>query len=499
VFLYVFFITTLLNAQTSNPGDTIEFARSKAYEKNFTEADVLLTTYNLNHTDINALRLHAQILYWMQEIKRSSEVYEKALTSFPEMPVVKLDYGRMLFETGKLPHSQLLLEDYRLHDSSNAEVNILLSRLYYWSGHIKKAKARLQDVLKPYPDNPTALSILTEINNAAAPFIRMRGIYTSDDQPLESTGIELETGWYNSWLFNPKLLINYNHFTLFDSSFNSLWIQLGDKISFGHSGFSINVTGGIFKHPANNNSEVTGNVILAQKISNAFSLETFIAKRPYQYSSTSIRTPVMQTFSGAAVNFNKGNKWLGRAAYQLEKFEDDNKIQTIYLWLLAPIINKKNFSLKAGYAFNHSNADINKFASLKPLSNVVQTTAAGGMVEGYYNPYFTPNNQTIHSLLASLGIELSDKINFTSRLNIGVSASADNPDLILNKNQGNIYSINKVYVKQSYTPIDFQNELAIHLSSRLILTGLYGYTKLLFYTLNQGSIQLKYAFINEKK
>ena len=166
--------------------------------------------------------------------------------------------------------------------------------------------------------------------------------------------------------------------------------------------------------------------------------------------------------------------------------------------MLAPIINKNNFTLKGGYAFNHSNADNNTFTSIKPLNSVVQTTAVGNAVEGYYNPYFTPNNQSIHSLLASVGIKLSGIVNFSSRFNIGVAASADNPNLTLNKNQAT-FSVNKTYTRQSYTPIDFQNELSIRLSDQVLLSGLYGYTKLLFYTVNQEAIQLKYAFINEKK
>ena len=494
----VIFSILHVNAQTTNVIDTIELARSKAYAKNFTEADKLLAQYNLHHNNINALRLHAQVLYWMKDFNRSSEVYEKSIASFPDQYVVKLDYGRMLFEIGKLTHAQFMLEEYKQSDPVNPEVNILLSKLYYWSGHIKTARERLQDVLKPYPDNPTALNILNEINNATAPYIKLGGTYSSDDQPLQSTGVELETGLYRSWLLNPKFLLNYYDFTLPDSSFNSLWLQLGNKISFGNSGFSLNATGGIFKHHANNNSTLTGNIILAQKISGSISLEASAGKRPYQYSAASVRIPVMQTFSGVALNLNKGNNWLGRAAYQIEKFEDNNKIQTIYLWLLAPIITKNNFSLKCGYAFNHSNADINTFTSLKSLSSIIQTTPIGGAAQGYYNPYFTPKNQTIHSLLASMGITLSDKINFTSRLNIGVSASADNPGLTLNKNQ-NTYSVDKTYTKQSYTPVDFQSELVIYLSGKTTLSGLYGYTKLLFYTVNQGSIQLKYAFVNEKK
>ncbi|WP_166690558.1 hypothetical protein [Fibrivirga algicola] len=45
----------------------LAFARSIAYKKNFAEADRLLSRFTSTKNEVNALRLHAQVLYWMKE------------------------------------------------------------------------------------------------------------------------------------------------------------------------------------------------------------------------------------------------------------------------------------------------------------------------------------------------------------------------------------------------------------------------------------------------
>lgn len=498
---FIFFFCQL-KSQITKGIDTIELARFIAYDKKFDEADRLLSQYSLHNTDVNALRLHAQVLYWMKAVDRASQVYEKALIAFPEQHAIKLDYGRMLFATGKFQLAETLLTQYLLTDNKNVEANILLANINYWKGNIKTAKQQLAIVTNIYPDNVRALALLREINLATAPYVRLGAAFASDDQPLNKSGFEAEAGWLHSWIFAPTLLINVNNFTIPDSigNYNSLWLQAGNKINFKLSGLILNVRAGIFNHQTNKNeSFFTGSAMLSQKISKMFSLEFGMERRPYQFTATSARIPVMQNYSVAALNLNKNNQWLGKASYQLEKFDDNNKVQTAYLWLLAPIISNKTFSLKAGYGFNHSDANVNTYRSKKSISSVIQTTAVGGSIEGYYDPYFTPNNQTIHSILSSVGVKISDKINFTTRANIAVAASADNPALNLQKSQTNNFTISKTYSKLSYTPFDIYNELLLNLSDKFSIVGSYQYSSFLFYKINFGAIQLKYRFINERK
>lgn len=479
--------------------DTIEYARSKAYQKDFAEADRLLSSYSKSNTDINALRLHAQVLYWMKEFDRSAMIYENALKAFPDVTVVKLDYGRMLWELNKLPKATLLLNDYLATDKQNAEANILLAYINYWKGDIKTAKDKLATVLLYYPHNETALAIWKEINEATAPFLKVGGNYASDDQPLKKAGFSAEAGWYKSWWFSPDVRFDSYQFNAEGSTYNSFWVQAGNKLFFGHSGLTLNFKGGLFSHATGQNALFTGAGAVTLKLSKAISLSAGIERLPYQYTITSIKIPVMEQLSSIAINLNKNNKWLGKAAFELQGFDDLNKIQTAYLWLLIPVIDKNNFKLKTGYAFNYSNADKNTFTASQPLSTLIATTTVGSAVAGYYNPYFTPSKQTVHSLLAAAEIQFSKNVKFTSRASVGVVAHAYNPELILNKNPGNIFSINKTSINQSYTPIDFNNELNIKLSKRISSAVQYGYSRLLFYTINQGSIHLKYAFINDNK
>ncbi|ARK09208.1 hypothetical protein A6C57_02085 [Fibrella sp. ES10-3-2-2] len=66
IFLIFSFVHTAFG-QTPFPVDMLAFARSIAYKKNFAEADRLLSRFTSTKNEVNALRLHARVLYWMKE------------------------------------------------------------------------------------------------------------------------------------------------------------------------------------------------------------------------------------------------------------------------------------------------------------------------------------------------------------------------------------------------------------------------------------------------
>ncbi len=491
-------IINIAKSQNSSPVDTIEYARSKAFEKDYSVADKLLTEYNRFHKEVNALRLHAQVLYWMKQFNRSIEVYEKTLSNFPGISVVKLDYGRLLFELGKLKKAQALLNDFITNDSLNVEANIMLSYINMWSGQNKAAKDRANLILKQYPDNKDAISILNQINIYTTPYISAGTNFQSDDQPLTATGFAVETGVYRSWALSPTLQAQYNDFKIPEGKYQSLWIQAGNKISLG-IGSTLNVAGGLFQHINSGDSYFTGRIGFTQKISRSFSGEAGFEKKPYQYSIASVRTPVLENVLSLAAGFNKSDNWLGKAGFQRQNFEGNNNINTAYLWLLAPLVKQKNFKVQVGYAFSYAHADKNNFVAAAPLSTLINTTPLYGTVSGIFDPYFTPQNQFINLLLASINIGLSKKVQFSSRTNIGVFAQADNPFLMLEKSTGNQqYYINKGYSTLKYTPIEWVSNLQLNLSPKFSVHLNYTYQKFLFYTNNQGGIQLKYNFIHDQ-
>ena len=483
-----------INAQTTFNIDTIEYARAKAYKKDFKEADRLLTIYSKEHKNVNAMRLHAQVLYWMKAFNRSETVYKNLLKAFPNEQVVKLDYGRMLYEMNKLQRAELLLNGYVMTNPQSPEANILLAYINYWKGHFQPAREKVAVVLAAFPDNKAALAFLKDIQIVTAPYLKLGADFASDDQPLKKTSYNIEAGWYKSWLFSPVVQANTYHFNTNDSTYNTVWARLGNKISFGNTGFSLSFKAGVFDHPAAAKAIFTGGGSVTQKITKLLSLYASTEKIPYQYTSASASIPVTQQFTGFGINFNKSDKCLGMAAYELQHYDDTNKIQTMYVWALIPIIHKQHFKLKAGYAFSHANADNNTFTSSQPLNTLISTTAPGSIVAGYYNPYFTPNNQTLNSILALVEIHLSKKVSFSLDGKVGVLTSSNNPELVFTRNSGNMFGIDKSYYKQSYTPIEFQSAINIKLSDRLTFISKYEYKKLLFYSINQGTISIKYAF-----
>ena len=157
-----------------------------------------MTEYNRFHTDFNALRLHAQVLYWMKNFDRSIKVYDQTISLFPNVSAVKLDYGRVMFEMGKHTKAQDLLTDHLIDDSLNIEANTMMAYLNMWSGHQKKAIKRANMVLKQFPDNKEALDILNEINIITAPYVSAGTNFQSDYQPNKANSTVVETGMYRS-------------------------------------------------------------------------------------------------------------------------------------------------------------------------------------------------------------------------------------------------------------------------------------------------------------
>ena len=494
VFLFVF-VCFKLNAQDKPLIDTLELARNSAYQKDFATADSLLSAYNKNHKDVHALRLHAQVLYWTKDFNGALALYEKTLLLFPDEAVVKLEYGRTLFNLNKLSKARAILDDYMKTDSSNAEANIMRAYIDLWNGHMAAAKRRSLLLLKLYPGNADAEAILDKVRYYTAPYLKASAGFSSDDQPRRGEEYSFETGVYRSFLLAPVAQASIYNFHSLDSTYRSLWVRLKNTIQTG-SGFSLVFGGGIFQQASTNTSHFTGNISLSQVVAKRFSLNAGFEKLPYQYSLASLKKAVINGVTSLAVGYNKDDKWLAKAGYEQQHFEDDNNIGSSYFWLLAPMVHKNNFSLKAGYAFSFANSDQNKFINKESLSKLMGSTPLHGTVGGVYDPYFTPQNQTIHSLLASVKIGLSKNATITSRASIGVSAKADNPNLTLEKH-ANQFFIQKQYATISYTPVTWVTELQAGLSKKLFIGINYTFDQLLFYTSNQGSLQLKYLFLHE--
>ena len=471
--------------------DTFTLARNFAYAKDFQTADNLLTEFNSNKTDFWGLSLHAQVLYWMQAFDRSIEVYDRAINAFPEPSSIHLDYARVTFSLGKITKARKLLNTYRLFDSTNVEEDIMTAYLDLWNGKIGLARKGAERILEKYPTNAEAKDIIGKVNYWTAPYSKIGTDILSDDQPLKGHAYYAEAGAYKSWLFAPTVQAALYRYKTGDSSFHSSWVQLGNSIQLGTK-YRLKFKGGFFQQNSNE-SEFTGSAEISRQIAHNFSLQAGMERRPYQYTISSVRNAVMENVTSFALNYTKKDKWYGKAAYEILRYKDANKINIAYLWILAPVISQPHFSLSGGYAFSYSNALNSNYVSKKTIPEIVASWPAP--VDGVYIPYFTPADQMIHCAIASIKIIPSRKLQFTSRVSIGFSAKAENPYLYLDRNGGGELFINGGFAPVDYMPTTWVNQLSIATSNKFFISAVYTYDKLLYYKSNKGSIELKYLFL----
>lgn len=487
-----FFLTQTLNAQSAFPADTVEYARAKVYAKDFAGADELLTRYNAHHLDVNGLRLHAQVLYWSKAYLRADETHRRAVGAFPDLAVLKLDYGRFLYELGKHKPAQAVLEKCLAQDSLQPEANLLVARIAYQEGHLATAANRAEFMLKHYPGNADATALLTELRQAQAPYLRLASRYTTDDQPLKALSDEVESAWYRSWLLAPTVRVQLTHFSLPELTRNSVWLQAGNTMRLNRTGLTLNLQGGVFRPQVSSGSwRATGSVLLTQKVASYLYLDLSAEHRPYQRTLASLRSsaPIMQNVTGAALRLNKSDKWLGKATYERQTFADNNAVQTAYAWLLAPLLTSKRATLQGGYALSYATTGRSTYVPTKTLDELVATNAP---VEGYYAPYFSPKNQVVNSLLGSFKVTPPWKVTFSGQASVGVWAKADNPYLFLNKSATNELFVDQGFARTSYHPVDVQLACQWKASPSFSVTADYAYRKLFFFTSQQVGLQLSY-------
>jgi tetratricopeptide (TPR) repeat protein len=496
--------TTLFSfGQQQVNSDTLEQARALAYAKNFAEADRLLTRLTRSRTDVNALRLHAQVLYWMKAFSRSEQVYQRAIRQFPEVPHIRLDYGRMLFELNKPQQAELQLRQYLANDPQHAEAHMLLTYIEWGRGDDHAARRRSTQLRQWYPDNKDISQLADQVRQSTGTTVRAGGTFQSDDQPLRRTTYDVEVQSKYSRLIAPRLRLQANDLDLYTTGYVSQWGEVGNRLALGTSGTSAEVWAGVFQYRAVEGllgiskasyRNVTGGLRLLQKLTGAWQLELGAERKPYQYTLASIRTPLMMNHLSAGLNLNKSDKWLGKVAYEQQQFGKADRLETAYAWLMAPLVRARQLDIRVGYSFTYANSDKSTFTPVLPLSAIIATSAQGKPIEGVYNPYFSPLNQFINAGLLSVKVTPAPFLDLTAKANVGVYALAEVPYYELGNAPGNKVVLTQGRVQQPYTPYSLTGEMKIRCNKDLTLSSTIEYSSLLFYTNKLASAHLTYHF-----
>jgi len=489
-----FLITILLGVRgfTQPVKDTLETAQSLVQQNQLIEAEKLLEAYHKTAGNPYSYQLHGQLLYWTRQSKKALGLYEKSIAQFPVSTFLRLDYGRTLFQLGKLKQAKEQLERYLQSDSLHAEAHIMLAYMEAWEGNAKAAQKRVNLLKKNYPANSSVKELAHYYNQQFTKSISAAYTYLSDDQPLQSNQFRAGYTAHHSALFSPFISGSFAQFKKVPEGVSTAWVQAGNLWQFGFGSAKIRTAAGVFAN-RQTGSLVTGELSLRQKLSGALSIDLAAVRQPYQYTLSSVENPFLYNAFSGALQFDRKHV-LGTAGAEVQSFNDGNKIATVYAWALFPLIKLDQFTLKAGYSYSYSNADRTSFAPAKTVAEAAQTQNLYTQIQGFYAPYFTPINQQVHALLVNIGARIHPNFRIQGSASFGFSASADNPYFLLEK-RGNNFLISRNFYQQAYTPVDVEIGMETALSSPLSLQLKYKYSRLFFYTRNLASAQLNYRLI----
>ncbi len=489
-------LATYVSSYAQPLDEILQKAKSFIDAEQFAKADILLATYGQRHPHPHITQLHAQVLYTQKRTAEAASKYAEGIELFPGAYYLHLHYGRMLFQTGNLHAAEQQLQQYLAIDTTSVEGNIMLAYLLVWKGNVNKSKKICHRLLQSYPNNNDILALQSYLDLQYSSFVKGGYQYLSDDQPVTATLYNIEAAMPRSASLHPHIAATFFNYNTSSSVLKGGIVKAGNTFRFGYKTLFRTDAGIYMPH---GKIFFIGSAGLTQKISSSVSVQVEGALLPYQFTVASLLQPFTYSQFSGAIQYNKKEKWLGKAAVEVQGFDDGSQVFTGYGWLLLPVVHKENFSLKTGYSFSYANATANTYRPAASHDQVIATQALYTTIAGRYQPVFTPKNQQVHAVLLNSNVALAKGWHLLVNGSVAAKASADNPVLILEKNNSNAFVINKYFYRQPYTPVEVSASLQAQVAPALSLQANYQYSSLFFYTRNSMNLQLNYRFIHARK
>ena len=162
--------------------------------------------------------------------------------------------------------------------------------------------------------------------------------------------------------------------------------------------------------------------------------------------------------------------------------------------MITPPLKLSIIDFHLGYGYNYSTSDENRFEADKSLYDIVTLTNPRNGISGSYQPYFTPNNQQIHSAIASVGLHFSNKIQFNLKASYGFYATSLSPYLYVDKDESNNDYLVKGFYNNIYSPLEISLGLNFKMSNKVNLNAEVIYNKTDYYKNLYLTLGIKKSF-----
>lgn len=409
----------------------------------------------------------AQLAYLNQEQDAANTYYERAALKLSGNDLFAGDYGNFLLNTR---HYQKAIAVLLPHQESVMN-RFYLAKTYYWQGDYQKAKR----VINTFSANERSLDFIREFiqefNWAKSTRLEADLIYHTDDQPLQYTVENFRLSKKLSNFLEPSAEVSLGQFRSDTSTSGTMRVQLGNRFLINPIRTQLSVRVGSFS--VKQSSEVLYQVGIHTQLSRVFSLDAHLGRESYLYTIASAQSPI--AYSDKSVALNVDGRWLmGRIQYNRNSFENNN-IDYTSLWMLVPLLNKKGFKLRLGYAYQYGNADTSSYVPRKSPVGLEQN------IVGVYNPYFTPSDQQVHNALVQIQAFPTSRLSASLSASLPLSAQIDNPYLYTRYDANSNVVIERGFLRTSYRPVEIKASLGYKFSGAVSLTAGYQYASLFFY------------------
>jgi tetratricopeptide (TPR) repeat protein len=437
----------------------------------------------------DAARLLAQTLYWLQDFQGARSTYEAALVRHPQDTAVRLEYGRMLVETGDAARAREVLTPLQRSSTTQAEASVLLGTLGYWQGDLTTAADLFEQALRADPSNGEARRQLGEIRAASAPWLRVSSGFGQDDQPLDRLAFGVEAGWFATPLSPVTVRVEPMTYRLNDSA-TRRFLTAEAVVSHFMPALRLDaeLMGGVLRRPGpEEGSDWKGRAMVGVRLPGHVALRARAERSPYLYTTSSLDTPVVAQVGTALLSWQDPRGWLAEAAYQHQRFPDGNAIRTVYGWQLVPLVHRTAGELQVGYAFAREHADETRFVLASPTQPFQPGDPRFSAV-GRYSPYYTPDRVVSHSIIAATAVRSR-----AATLRLGgayaVHATEDAPAFVVTAGR-----LQLTATSREFSPWNARASLEVALGGRATLTASGERSRTAFYEWSAAGLQVTYRF-----
>ncbi len=355
-------------------------------------------------------------------------VSERALVLHPEDTELRLQYSRMLIETGFGSRAREVLSS--IDSTSHGRADAILGTLAYWEGDLASGD-KLATAAIAAGDNDQAIRrIHADIAVLTAPWVTVTPAFQHDDQPLDRMSLAAEAGWFPLPSTSIAVHAQGLRFRLADTATRNASvadITLSHYAAAAHTELEL-AAGGVARS-FGSSADVIGSALVAVRLPIHVKLQASFRRSPYFATEASLSQAVIANTAMVSAHLDHPRGWLGEAAYQFEGFGDSNTLTGGYVWIMAPLIHSPELTLRAGYSGALQTSSENRF----DLTNPTQPFSLGDPrfdMTGSYQPYYTPTDLQSHSAIASIETHFGAVASFTANGSYAFRATENHPVLL---------------------------------------------------------------------